>query len=516
MDTDTTGGTTNNAHGITIEENTTGPIGSPVTATDADELFYELRTIASPTDAFSAGTASTLFEIDSGSGQISVKSGVVLNDDGDTTITDGNNAASYLLIVQATDPSTSTDTVVVQVSIDGINEAPAFTEAAEAATQKTLYIDEDGSDEDTTPDSGLDTDKDTTGDQAPVAYTAADPDGAGVTLTYEVLDDKGKTSTVFELDGSQVLGVISTATLDYETTNKYVIDIVAKDPDGLSDKVTVTVNVRNVNENGSVTISARQPQVDRPVTAEISDPDGGISGIQLRWVATGDLNTTDCTGATFTDVEPTGSHTPTAAEATAGNKLCVQATYSDNATGEDETTTATGITDAVVENKPTSNAVPKFTDEEKPDGADPVAIEIEENTTGNIGDSTKTTAADADDPTDPLIYEIGGPDAGMFAIADRTMGQISVASGVTLNYESPADVGGTAGDNAYVVMVTATDPSGASDTVMVTITVTNVDEAPELSEAPAVNVPPAFDSATADFMVYENMGRGHDGRHGNG
>ena len=53
-----------------------------------------------------------------------------------------------------------------------------------------------------------------------------------------------------------------------------------------------------------------------------------------------------------------------------------------------------------------------------------------------------------------------------------------MAEGVKLDFENPSDVGGTAGDNEYVVMVKATDPSGAYDMVEVTITVTDVDDRP--------------------------------------
>ena len=70
---------------------------------------------------------------------------------------------------------------------------------------------------------------------------------------------------------------------------------------------------------------------------------------------------------------------------------------------------------------------------------------------------------DEDDGID-LTYTLGGDDKNSFAIG-RADGQISVGKGTVLNFESK---------DTYVVMVTATDATGDSATVKVTITVTDV------------------------------------------
>ena len=54
---------------------------------------------------------------------------------------------------------------------------------------------------------------------------------------------------------------------------------------------------------------------------------------------------------------------------------------------------------------------------------------------------------------------------------------------ITLNtglFETPTDVGDTAGNNTYVVTVKLTDSGGLSDTLTFTVTVTNVNEAPKI------------------------------------
>ena len=104
----------------------------------------------------------------------------------------------------------------------------------------------------------------------------------------------------------------------------------------------------------------------------------------------------------------------------------------------------------------------------------------------NVGDPV--TATDPDDDT--LTYALTGTDAGSFTINSST-GQIMVGSRTTLDYETK---------ETYMVTVTATDPDGASETIAVTIMVTDVDE-------PANN-PPAFSADEATRSVAENMAPG--------
>jgi VCBS repeat-containing protein len=101
-------------------------------------------------------------------------------------------------------------------------------------------------------------------------------------------------------------------------------------------------------------------------------------------------------------------------------------------------------------------------------GGDTASLSIAENTTA----VTTVTASDADGPVQTLTYSIsGGADAARFTINSTT----GVLGFVTApNYEAPADSGA---NNVYDVTVQVSDGT-LTDTQAISVTVTNVNEAP--------------------------------------
>ena len=89
---------------------------------------------------------------------------------------------------------------------------------------------------------------------------------------------------------------------------------------------------------------------------------------------------------------------------------------------------------------------------------------VDENSASGANVGARVTASDPDG--DSLTYTLAGTDAASFNVA--ATGQIQVGDGTNLDYEGEK--------NTYVVEVTATDPSGASDMITVTVNVTNVGE----------------------------------------
>ena len=118
------------------------------------------------------------------------------------------------------------------------------------------------------------------------------------------------------------------------------------------------------------------------------------------------------------------------------------------------------------------NDPPEFPSTES--GARSVAENTATNT--NIGSPVRATDADHDN----LTYTLEGTDAGSFAI-DESSGQLKTKS--ALDHED---------NDSYTVTVKASDGNDGVDTIEVTITVTDVNEAP------------SFDSPTAPRNVPEN------------
>ena len=95
------------------------------------------------------------------------------------------------------------------------------------------------------------------------------------------------------------------------------------------------------------------------------------------------------------------------------------------------------------------------------------------------------------------MYSLSGDDASSFTVDNN--GQIKTT--VELDFETKS---------SYTVMLTATDPSGASDSIMVMITVIDGPDDAVIAVGASANTAPAFADETADRMVYENMAAGAD------
>ena len=128
--------------------------------------------------------------------------------------------------------------------------------------------------------------------------------------------------------------------------------------------------------------------------------------------------------------------------------------------------TLAGAASGTVTATPSANRAPAFATET-------ATLEVAENIAE--GDDVGGAVTATDEDNDTLTYSLSGTDAASFAISGST-GQITVGTGASLDYESKA---------SYTVTVTATDTSDATDTIAVTINVTNVDEAGSVALAPA-------------------------------
>ena len=122
---------------------------------------------------------------------------------------------------------------------------------------------------------------------------------------------------------------------------------------------------------------------------------------------------------------------------------------------------------------------------------------VAENSAAGTDVGAPVTATDVDN--DQLTYTLEGIDEASFTIVS-TSGQIRTRSGVTYDYETTP---------SYTVIVKADDNNGGTDTVTVTITLTNdLNERPLAPAAPRVTATPnTTDSLTVRWSAPSNTGR---------
>ncbi len=276
----------------------------------------------------------------------------------------------------------------------------------------------------------------------PVAATDPESD----TLTYS-LDVDGAESFDINKDTGQLQ---TKADLDFETTATYSVTVTATDTAGGTDTITVTITVNNLDEAGTVTLSSLQPQVRFQLTATLDDPDDVVSGsVTWSWARSQSRNTpgTPISGAT------SAAYTPVAADA--GRFLQATASYTD---GEGPGKSAQAVSTDRVQAAPVEpNDPPEFPLTETR------ARDVDENTPAGEDIGEPVAATDPDDDT--LTYSLDATSRASFDIVDTT-GQLRTKA--NLDHETTS---------FHFVTVTAADPAGLDDTITVTITVNNLDEA---------------------------------------
>ena len=251
----------------------------------------------------------------------------------------------------------------------------------------------------------------------------------------------GTDATSFSINGATGQIMVGTGTmLDFETADSYMVTVIATDAAGISEDLMVTININNVEEPGTVTLSTDAPRPEAEITATLADPDNVVDGsVTWQW------ESGDGEGA-WTAIDGATDATYMVGETDRGNYLRAMAMYTDGY-GPDE-----AVSDATA-NAVAGNAAPVF-------DAETAERMVAENTAAGENIGAPVAATDAD-TGDTLTYTLGGTDAASFAI-DASTGQLQVKD--ALDFET---------ETSYEVEVTATDESSATDTVTVTITVTD-------------------------------------------
>ncbi len=365
-------------------------------------------------------TSAASFDINESSGQLRTKADL-----------DHETKRSYTVTVSVRDSmdangdadAVTDDMIRVTIQVANLNEDPVFT---------PIEPDLHNVDENTPAGRNI---------GAPV--TATDPEDN--TLTYSLDVPSRATFNIVATTGQ----LQTSAALNFEGKSSYTVTVTVADPSGANDTIMVTITVNNVEEEGTVTLSSTQPIEGTLLTATLDDPDVVDLG-SLTWSWRRSQNRTSLgnpiNGATL------ATYTPVAADV--GRFLRATASYTD---GEASGKSAQAVSTNRVQAAPVAPNEPPVFNESPSTSRD-----VDENTVAGRDIGDLVTATDPEDNT--LTYSLDVPSRATFNIV-ATTGQLQTSA--ALNFE---------GKSSYTVIVTATDPSGADDTITVTITVGNVEE----------------------------------------
>ena len=274
------------------------------------------------------------------------------------------------------------------------------------------------------------------GTDAVATYMASGPDASMATWSLEG-DDAGQ----FSITNGMLMFMTAPdyeMPADADMDNTYMVTVNATDGT-YTDTHDVTVMVTDVDEMGTVTLSAMEPSVGTEIMATVTDPDmADMTSVTWQWASSNamDVGYTDIEGAT------SASYTPVETDVTM--YLRATAMYTD-VHGSDQS--ASAVSASMVIGLAIS-------------GMD--SVEYAENGTDAVA-----------------TYMASGPDASMatWSLEGDDAGQFSITNGMLMfmtapDYEMPADADM---DNTYMVTVNATDGT-YTDTHDVTVMVTDVDE----------------------------------------
>jgi len=312
-------------------------VGAPVKAIDedGDTVTYEL-----------SGADAAWFDIDTRSGQVSVKAradNAMLNKEAPA---DSDTDGTYTVTITAKDPSytsgtvdTTSDTITVNIEITDVPEAPSINK--ETNTTGLTAI--------STPENTLIT------AAALSTYTATDDEDDVSPQKVLKWSLSGADSGMFQLCDvatdaicAAPTGDVDTAELrfkespDYEAlssaqqSNGLNLTVTVTDSDDMTDSRNVTVTVTNEDEDGVVTLSNLQPQVGTPIRASLTDPDGSATNVRWQWASSSNQSPDNI--GQLTQPSTSNAYTPVAGDL--GRWLFAFASYTDPE-GSGKTATST-------------------------------------------------------------------------------------------------------------------------------------------------------------------------------
>ena len=286
--------------------------------------------------------------------------------------------------------------------------------------------------------------------------TADDPNGAHTVTGYAL---SGTDADSFDIDG-HTGQLITGKKFNYETKKDrpYTVTVTATDTEGETDSIKVDIYVVDVDEKSMTGVGGLSIRGSRAVRYAENRMDqvgtytaDGADAAGARWSLSGDDMGDFRIGAT-TGVLTFRATPNYEAPADADGNNAYQVTV--NASSGDYSATL-AVTVRVTDEDEGTNAAPEFA------GATTTRT-VEENTAAGQAIGAPVTATDPEN--DSITYTISGADAASFGI-NGSSGQLMTSA--ALDFEGAR--------SSYTVVVTATDAGGQSDTITVTINVTDVE-----------------------------------------
>ena len=340
-----------------------------------------------------------------------------------------------------------------------------------------------------------------------------------------------------------------------DNSNMYQITVRAteqstsgSDPRALSTEADYTIRVVDVNEDGTITLNRIHPEVGTMITASLTDPDGttgtgDTDTVTWQWfvskvtepVATANNHWIEASGEDADDATymPKGKRVPGTGRTLPdpnvamdeGKVLRVRATYMDRS-GQERTALA------VSENTVRAEVTSDSDQAENPKNGSPgfsstgvytrsiVESEGKNSPVGAVVEAIDPNSEDIltyelDDDRDPdaaaMTVNVGGTDfptdVSFFSIDDETA-QISLRKGLSFEATDGRNYAGDTASTAgtYKFWVRATDPSGETAEIEVTVTATDANDAPKIKGSVAAEADGDFPDrpvAPAELTVNE-------------
>jgi hypothetical protein len=343
---------------------------------------------------------------------------------------DNNGDNTYDIQLIVTDASGAQDTQNISVSLTNANEAPVIDSVTGTftAAENTTTV---------------------------VASAAASDVDAGDTLTYSL---GGVDAGFFSINGS---GAITFTAPDFDTAqdtngdNIFEIQVIVTDALGLQTTQNISVSLTNANEAPVIdsvtgTFTAAENSTTVVATATASDVDAGDTlTYSLGGVDSGFFTINGSGAITFTAPD-----FDIAQDTNGDNVFEIQVIVTD-----------------VLGLQTTQNISVSLTNANEAPVIDSVTgtFTAAENSTTVVA----TAAASDVDAGDTLTYSLGGVDAGFFSI--NGSGAITFTAP---DFDTAQD---TNGDNVFDIQVIVTDSLGLQTTQNISVSLTNINEAPVLN-----------------------------------